>query len=75
VLIIPIDFDVQSVMDELIEELGRAKADEVARITEDCVDRVADSAELETCVKNNLPPTFSTAEKDKAWNILFVIVG
>lgn len=73
---IPVDFDVNmSVKDALIEEFGDAKGNEIARITEDCVARVADVAELETCVKNNLPPSYSAAEKNRVWDFLFVIVG
>jgi hypothetical protein len=78
VLEIPVEFDLnRSVKDSLIRKFGYTKGKEIARITQDCLAQVDDVAALETCVKSNLPVSYSTAEKDEVWDFLyhFVIVG
>ncbi len=75
---IPVEFDLNSsVKDALIRKFGYTKGKEIARITQDCLAQVADAAALETCVKSNLPTTYSAAEKNAVWDFLFhfVIVG
>lgn len=75
---IPVDLDLNSsVRDQIIRKFGPTKGEEIARITQNCLDQGGDAAALETCIKNNLPATYSASDKQEVWDFLyhFVIVG
>lgn len=75
---IPVNLDInRSVKDELIRKFGYTKGKEIARITQDCLAQSADASALEACIKNKLPTTYTTSDKQEVWDFIyhFVIVG
>ena len=75
---IPVEFDLyRTVKDQLIRKFGYTKGKEIARITQDCLAQSGDEAALETCIKNSLPSTYSSSDKQEVWDFLYhyVIVG